>query len=127
MKCSNGLQSQRDEWVYNTSKDNLHKNMKRCIRYCNTQDPDNFIIDTSQASSWTKELSISIKKLPAPLKLNQKKVKQSLYRPFFKQYIYFDPIFIPVCGSIPSFFHSKNSDNLIIIVPNKINRVVFQH
>ena len=119
MKYSNGLQSQRDEWVYNTSKDNLHKNMKRCISYCNTQDPDNFIIDTTQAS-WTKELSMNIKKLPASLKLNQKKVKQALYRPFFKQYIYFDPIFVQVCGSIPSFFHTANSNNLVIIVPNKI-------
>ena len=86
---SSGLKTHRDVWVYNTSKKELTKNIKRTIDYCNTQDPDHFQINAKQAK-WSKELSRDIKKRGLPLKFNNDHIKTALYRPFFKQLVYLD-------------------------------------
>ena len=93
--------------------------MNRHINYCNIQDPDNFKIDVKQAS-WGVELSTALKKLSKPCKLDKSKIRIALYRPFFKQHLYFDSTFITAKYLIPSFFPSKGLDNPSIMVPDKI-------
>ena len=117
---SNGLKTRRDAWVYNTSVKELEHNMSRTIQYCNTQDPDNFIIDPKQAA-WSPHVSSAMKKLQEPIKLNRSYIRTVLYRPFFKQQLYFDPVFVSDKALIQSsLFPSGNSKNLAIIVPDKI-------
>ena len=117
---SNGLKTRRDAWVYNTSVKELDHNMSRTIQYCNTQDPDNFIIDPKQAA-WSPHVSSAMKKLQEPIKLNRSYIRTVLYRPFFKQQLYFDPVFVSDKALIQSsLFPSGNSKNLAIIVPDKI-------
>ena len=117
---SNGLKTHRDNWVYNASTKELKRNMRTTIEYCNTQDPDNFVTDVKQTSK-SKELTDVIKKLrPKLLKFNKSSIRFALYRPFTKQYLYFDPIFVTAKYRIPSFFPSGDSENLAIIVPDKI-------
>ena len=116
---SNGLKTHRDMWVYNTSKTKLSKNMVRTIDYCNTQDPDNFQIDRKQVA-WSRELSHDIKKHGLPLKFNRKLIRVSLFRPFFKQYLYFDPIFVTAKYRILSFYPTPHTVNPAIMVPDKI-------
>ena len=117
-----GLATHRDRWVYNTSRIELKNNMKRHIDYCNSQDPDNFIKDPKHAM-WNAELSVELKKLrrqgTAP-KLDDSHIRTASFRPFFKQYLYFDPVFIAAKYRIPSFFPHADSKNLAIVVPDKI-------
>ena len=118
---SNGLKTHRDVWVYNASEKELEANMEKTIAYCSAQDPNKFQKDPKQAA-WSKELSSALKKLqpekPKFIKLN---IRKALYRPFIKQYLYLDDdVFVSISSSIPSFFPSSDSENLAIIVPDKI-------
>ena len=115
-----GLATRRDDWVYNTSIKELEHNMKHTIMYCNTQDPDNFIINSTQAA-WSPHVSKAMKKLQGSIKQSKSYIRTALYRPFFKQQLYFDPVFVSDKALIPSYlFPSGDSENLVIIVPDKI-------
>ena len=117
---SNGLKTRRDNWVYNTSTKELKRNMKTTIEYCNAQDPDNFIIDPLRAA-WSPHVSKAMKKLQKPIKLDTSHIRTVLYRPFFKQQLYFDPIFVSDKALIPSsLFPAGDTKNPTIIVPDKI-------
>ena len=117
---SNGLKTRRDDWVYNTSTKELKRNMRTTIEYCNTQDPDNFIIDPMQVA-WSPHVSRAMKKLQKPIKLDTSHIRTVLYRPFFKQQLYFDPVFVSDKALIPSsLFPSGDTKNPTIIVPDKI-------
>ena len=107
-----GLATHRDGWVYNTSEKELKHNMKTTIQYCNTQDPDNFITDPKQAAKST-ELTNAIKKLrPNLLRFNKSNIRTALYKPFLKQCLYFDPVFVTAKYRIPSLFPSSDSENI---------------
>ncbi len=118
---SNGLKTHRDPWVYNTSKKELTSNMKRHIDYCNKQDPDNFIIEPKQAK-WNTELTTELRKLrkqnTSPT-LNESHIRKALFRPFFKQYLYFDPTFVTAKYQIPSFYPVGEVKNPSIMVSDK--------
>ena len=115
LKYWNGLASSRDTWVYNTSKNNLSENMKQHIAYCNDQDPDNPIFDSRQAK-WSPGLSDRLKRLPKQA-FDDEKIRVALYRPFFKQYLYLDKVFIHRPAIAWNVFPKKDSENLIIIIP----------
>ena len=118
---SNGLKTHRDMWVYNTSRTRLTENMKRHIDYCNEQDPDNFQINVKQAK-WNAELATELKKLSkhgASPALDELCVRDALFRPFFKQRLYFDPVFVAATYQIPKFFPRGNIRNPTILVPDK--------
>ena len=115
---SNGVKTHRDVWAYNSSKNVLTKNMKQCIDYCNKQNPNKPIIDPTQVK-WSPGLSDRLKKLPKQ-KIDENKIRVVAYRPFFKQYLYFDKdVFTEVVVLIPKLFPKPNSENLVIIVPYK--------
>ena len=110
---SSGIKTHRDVWVYNSSKDVLSKNMKKTIDYCNKQDLDNPILNPKLVK-WSPGLTERLK-ISKP-KFNKNKIQFLLYRPFFKQYLYYDKIFNEVLSLIPKFFPKNNSENILIIV-----------
>ena len=113
---SRGIGTSRDVWVYNSSKDEIHKNMKKHIDYCNLQNLDKPKIDSKQCK-WTGDLSDRLKKSPS--KFDKNKIRITLYRPFFKQYLYFDTTFNHDVSKIPKFFPERYSKNLIILTSYK--------
>ncbi|MYB29486.1 MAG: DEAD/DEAH box helicase [Cenarchaeum sp. SB0663_bin_5] len=115
--CS-GLKTRRDPWVYNSSRGQLTSNMKRTIDYCNTQDPTDFKIDEKHVQ-WTPHLSRAMKK-SSPLQFNDDLIRQALFRPFFKQYLYFDKAFANDTALIPRFYPTGEANNPSILVPDKI-------
>ena len=113
---SGGIKTSRDWWAYNSSKDALCRNVKRHIDYCNRQDPNNPKIDPRQAK-WSRELSRKLKRKMQ--KFDKNRIRGALYRPFFKQQVYFDKGFNDMVYLIPKFFPKNNSENLVICVSDK--------
>lgn len=113
---SRAVGTSRDRWAYNTSKNLLKKNMRIHIEYCNAQDPLNYNEDLTRGK-WDHDLP---KKLARHKVLfNESNIRIALYRPFFKQYLYFDSTYNQVQSKIPKFMPTENSDNLMIIIPSK--------
>ena len=115
---SGGVATSRDAWAYNASIDQLETNMKRHIAYCNSQDLDNPIMDSKQGK-WGRGLSQKIKKNRP--KYDSSKIRCASYRPFFKQYLYFDSarIFNNEIYQIPKLFPKGTTKNLTMVVPYK--------
>ena len=111
---SNGLKTHRDVWVYNSSKDVLSKNMKRTIDYCNKQNLNKPVIDPKQVK-WSGELTDKLRKIKP--QFNEHKIRRSLYRPFFSQYLYFDDIYNTAQYQIPKLFPKRDSKNIVIMIP----------
>ena len=116
---SRGIATSRDVWIYNSSKIHLTSNMKRHISYCNKQDLDNPTTDPKQAK-WTGELSASLARLNSKPAFEKKLIRISLYRPFFRQYVYFEErAFIHRPYKMSLLFPETLSVNLVICVSYK--------
>ena len=119
---SRGIVSGRDTWVYNSSTDILQKQMKKYISDCNSQDLD----DPTSEQTLGKEVYGELKKLQKAGKkpiLDESKIRIALFRPFFKQFLYFDPVFITAKYRIPSFYPHSSTENLTMILPDKAGKV----
>ena len=113
-----GVNTARDSWAYNSSKNTLAKNMQVHIKYANSQkDPTNPNFDPKKAA-FTDGLKKKLKKFTSPF--DESKIRLALYRPFFKQYVYFDTTgaYTERVYQIPSFFPHASSKNLVICVPS---------
>ena len=113
----------RDSWVYNFSKEVLKKNMKRMIAFYNEQQLkytkegkkkgiDNLINTDSKLISWTVNLKNDLMN-GVIHKMSNESTKLALYRPFCKNYLYFNKPFIERTGLSALFFPTGN-DNLVI-------------
>lgn len=113
-----GTSTNRDVWVYNTSTNILIKNMKKHVEYYNKLDPSNPKTDT-MSGKLTRGLKQKLKKQKVGFDKN--KIRISLYRPFLKQYLYFDKtrVFNEDVHLMPQFFPENHSKNLIICLPDK--------
>ena len=115
---SRGLVTSRDAWVYNSSIEKLKNNINISIDYCNTQDYNSFKINLKKVV-YNKELITALKKISSAIKFDKNKFRIALFRPFFKQFLYFDSIFIAAKYRIPSFFPNNDTKNPTILVPDK--------
>ncbi len=122
LHCS-GIVTSRDAWVYNLSKKELSQNIKRHIEYCVKNGPEKpKNVDATQAK-WTRGLTNELKK--STPRFQQDKIRTALYRPFFKQNLYFDKVFNIERNKIPQFFPENDSENLVICIPNKERKKTF--
>ena len=115
---SRGIATGRDAWVYNSSFDDVEKNMRKHIDYCGNQDLNNIKFDPKKAK-WTAELIGKLKKVKRKLQFNKKQIRTVIYRPFFKQFLYFDNAYNSALYRIPQFFPKGDSENLAICIPDK--------
>ncbi|MDA7945285.1 MAG: DEAD/DEAH box helicase family protein [Nitrosopumilus sp.] len=111
---SPGIVTSRDVWTYNSSLDNLRKNMEIHIDYFNKMNPKNIKLDPTKGK-WDSEIGLLRIKAGKQL-FDKKKIRQATYRPFFKQYLYYDPIFI---RRRITFIPNDNTKNLLISLPYK--------
>lgn len=124
-----GVATNRDDWVYNSSAQELENNMKRFVAFYNEQQIKyqkekalndklkvNDFIDTNlKEIKWTRALRGDVEKgLSHTFK--KKEFIIGLYRPYFKQHLYFDKPFIESPGLSPRFFPNKKLENLAIII-----------
>jgi predicted helicase len=122
---SNGLKTQRDVWCYNSSVKSLSSNMLTSIDFYNQQRnifyngklsiESLFALENSKIS-WSTYL---IKNLESNkvIKFNKNTIVKSLYRPFYKQNLYFEKLLNDRTGQIPKIFPTQSHKNLLICVP----------
>jgi predicted helicase len=130
-----GINSNRDAWAYNSSKQALRANMASMIDVYNAEvrrfpskakemSTSSFILKDAQKISWSSSLIPRLERgEEAGFSLD--KVEQATYRPFCKTWVYFDKVFIHRMGQMPSIFPEEKAENLVITVPGKSSRTPF--
>lgn len=111
----NGVVTSQDEWVYNSSRLHLVKNMKQQIKYLNSN--MNTVSKESYDPKMGKYTSDTISRLRTHGKqtFEAVKIRPALYRPFFTQYLYFDWVF-NARWNVNEMLPDPCVDNKIILV-----------
>lgn len=122
---SMGVKSNRDDWVYNYSKDSLKKNVelmlstynseRRRLASVSSEEIDNLVSRDSRSIKWTTDVISMIKKGEAS-DFSEVNVRQAIYRPFQKCWWYADPAWNWTQHLMPSFFPEDGIGNLAICV-----------
>jgi predicted helicase len=120
---SRGLESGRDTWCYNSSKKELTSNLTRTIGFYNNElerfkasDSSNvkdFVDKNPNLISWTSSLLPKVAK-GTKIYFSDTKFRVALYRPFYKQYVYFDSDMNHRVGQIPNISPTKQTSNVVI-------------
>ena len=124
-----GIATNRDAWVYNSSKAFLTENMTRTISFYNEQQNsfqiareknsglkiESFIDTEPTKISWTRSLRKDASK-GYHYEFQSEKLRVGLYRPFFKQLLYFDKPFIESPGLTPRIFPKERDENRVITI-----------
>ena len=114
---SNGLKTQRDAWCYNSSEEELRQNIQRHLNFYEEQrlafvktskhNPElnvsSFLARDNKSISWTRALQWDIEKNKAH-KIENGNFVVAVYRPFFKQFLYFSRALNEVVCQIPKLF-----------------------
>ncbi|GAA8318659.1 hypothetical protein HpKG90_13890 [Helicobacter pylori] len=138
---SMGVTSGRDPWVYNFSKDALMQNVQKCMDTYNAdlkrfnevfreafksrakgvkpselykQLNDQEITTDKTKIAWTDDLKNHLIKNTNLLESSEKRVRLSLYRPFNKQWLYWDKNWIHRQGQLPKIFPDESAQNVVI-------------
>lgn len=125
MTYSNGLNTARDAWIYNSSENVLEQNIKRSLTFYNTEaqkiskTSGNFTkssIDYDPKKiSWSDSLIQSVKK-GARIDFQINHIRSAQYRPFFKQFAYYDKQYNERTYQLPAIFpiDDKKIENRVI-------------
>lgn len=128
-----GLKSNRDAWTVNSSNQALISNVKDMINFYNDQvEVFRKIINETRKSkvedivdndptkiSWTRSLRRDATNLTKHT-INKDAISTTLYRPYFKQKLYYDRTLIEEIGKMPLIFPLKSKvDNLVICTSGK--------
>ena len=122
-----GVNTNRDNWVYNFNKDEVQKNMKNMISFYNMEldrlksenldkkTIDKFINRDEKKIKWSSSLkSYLIRKKRGVFK--EGSIHLSSYRPFMKSYLYFNDIFNHRVSQNLKIFPKTNIENKVICV-----------
>ncbi len=138
---SNGEQSGRDAWVYNFSKDALMQNVQKCIDTYNAdlkrfnavfreafkqrtkgvksselykQLNDKEITTDKTKIAWTCTLKNNLIKNKNLQESHKDRIRLAMYRPFNKQWLYFDKNLNEKQCQLPKIFPDKDAQNVVI-------------
>lgn len=131
-----GLVTNRDAWCYNFSKDEVVKNMSRMIEFYNQETKrfhakfpldnkkqleekvDDFVDSDPKNISWTRGLKKELVK-GKEFKYDPSCLTTSVYRPFTKQWLYFNRQFNEMVLQIPRIFPTPTSENRVIVIKQR--------
>ncbi|GAA9237170.1 hypothetical protein HpHA216_15290 [Helicobacter pylori] len=138
---SGGVASGRDPWVYNFSPDALMQNVQKCIDTYNADLKrfnahfreafkqraksvksgdlykhlnDKEITTDKTKIAWVQNLKNQLIKGKKLDDFSQEKISVSLYRPFNKQWLYFDKNLNEEQYQLPKIFPNKDAQNVVI-------------
>lgn len=138
---SNGVATGRDPWVYNFSKDALMQNVQKCIDTYNA-DLERFNAHFREAFkqrakgvksaelykqlndketttdktkiAWTRTLKQNLLKNKNLQESHKDRIRLAMYRPFNKQWLYFDKNLNEEQYQLPKIFPNKDAQNVVI-------------
>ncbi|MDV5863586.1 DEAD/DEAH box helicase family protein [Pseudomonas mendocina] len=128
-----GVVTNRDAWAYNVSKKKLESNMASMISFYNGElkrfnstflgldakqrqaQVDGFIDTDPTRISWTRALKQDLGK-DRSYEFDASCIVTGLYRPFTKQWLYFNRRFNEMVYQMPRIFPNADADNLMIQV-----------
>jgi len=128
-----GVATNRDAWCYNYSKQKLISNISSFINFYNDEmdrfsnkfkgadkktkenSVSGFISSDTTRISWTRGLKQELIK-GSRLLFDASRITTSSYRPFTKQYFYFDRQLNEMVLQMPKLFPNSSSENLVIAV-----------
>ena len=123
-----GVVTARDAWAFNYSKSNVYKNTTRMMDFYNSEidryissgqevELEKFVSTDATKISWSAILRNRAKKL-FKFSYNETTmdVRESIYRPYSKQYMYLDKVFNEVSGLNPLMRPYGDTYNPTIIV-----------
>ena len=129
-----GIATSRDAWVYHFSKEELINNVKNTIEFYNSEvdrlidysqdstskkiNIDDFVNNDSTKISWSGDLKSLLSK-KQKLSFNESNIRESLYRPFCKQYLYYAKELNERHYQIPKLMPQANLPNIFIGVVGK--------
>ena len=129
---SSGVKTNRDSWVYNFSQDDVIANITRMIDFynkqvneyqtlCNINHSNNkpkldvFIDNNPQNIKWTDDIKNDLSKFKQH-SFEANSIRISLYRPYCKQWMYYNKTFNWSRYLTYQFFPEQELDNLAIYV-----------
>ena len=130
---SGGVKTNRDAWCYNASKLGVANSMTRMIGFYNSEEKrfaqaftgfgkkvletkvDGFVNTDPTQISWTVNLKQDIVSNRS-FSFEGKCLVPSLYRPFTKQWLYFNRRFIERMLQIPQIFPDATVENMVICI-----------
>ena len=121
---SRGIETARDAWCYNFSHKNLISNITSSIEVFTGEQKrykengsnialKDFVNNDATKISWSSSLLPKVSK-DLILKYSPEKVCKASYRPFQKQWFYYDGDLNHRVGQMPSLFPSPKYENLVI-------------
>jgi predicted helicase len=128
-----GIGTNRDVWCYNSSRKAVEQNMEKMITFYNSEvarfnrshaglstkerqtKVDGFINTDPTQISWSSSLKPRLGR-GENHPYNGHQMMQSIYRPFNKQWFYYDPIFNHRVGQMPHIFPHDGVENMVICV-----------
>ena len=124
--CSPGVVTSRDAWVYNFSQRDIEKNAKKTISFYNSeverwqareQDVivDKFVSNDHSKISWSSNVKQDLKREKTYI-YDKNSIRQSLYRPFCKQKLFYYKPLNKGQGQTPKIFPLSGEPNLAICV-----------
>lgn len=112
---SAGVKTNRDAWAYNFSRINLLNNMRAMIDFYHEclSNPKRADINDEKKISWSWVLRERFKKGRSE-SFKEDRAVLSIYRPFCKTNLYYDPFFNENRYQVPSIFPDTGQTNLAI-------------
>ena len=135
---SRGVETGRDAWVYNHSKTKLRASVQTTISNYNRErerlalslkgdtlkeraaDAKGRVARESHEVSWTRSLLTHLAR-NTPGTLDPTKIVTSIYRPFNKQWLYFDSLLIHEKGQNERIFPGGGCENRVIVVKQRVS------
>ena len=118
---SRGIATSRDPWSYNSLKENITSNFTRCISFYNEQVSlkkelgDSFVRDTDPKKiKWDRPQIKHVEMGRTYPEFKESSIVTSVYRPFFKQFFYNDPLWVNCTYQMPKLFPYSGAENLTI-------------
>jgi predicted helicase len=132
-----GINSNRDNWVYDFSKKSVESKMIQTIDFYNAEifrfqaeygtsrnsgiDADKFASNDESKIKWSSSLRQDFLRQKVG-EFNSRQITTAMYRPFIKQWLYFDGMFNHRVGQFTKIFPTSRVKNLVICVTGKGSR-----
>ncbi len=106
-----GVSTNRDEWMYDSSRSGLAEKVERFIETYNSEvdrwkrrkdkkiEPDDFVRYEDHRIKWSEGLKLNLQR-ERYAEFSEAAVRHALYRPFCRRLLYYDP----VCNEKPRLF-----------------------